>query len=226
MQHDEAARARSKWSFDLNLTHIGFRRERKAPDYSNLRDLAMRSADVVSDNTGNIENPGVYIRDQLEMHYGVFRPLLGWNGGHVACYRGLTTTEDGKSVFVALFGSASNVVGWRPSDERTSGFYPSDMQGLYSLLDTVREHGDPEIDLDYRIDDYGLPEEARADTAILFATEGATKSLGRLDALIRPFIEINTHDSRRGQFQGRVIVGAPVWIATLPPAPYRGRPKS
>lgn len=222
VQHEEAAKPRSTWSFNAHVKGFGFHRESKSPNYANLRDLAMRSTDLVSDNTGSVEFPGYYIRDRLDMWHGAFRPHMGWRGT-VACYRGERTMADGRKTFVALYGSASNVIGRRPNKLERSEFYPSDMQGLYSLLDVVREHDDPAISLDFALDDYGLTEGARADTAIHFATHGATRSLGEHDFLARVFIDVEDHTSRSG-FTGRVIVGAPIWIATLGPEMFSNSP--
>ena len=219
MQHEEAALRSSKRSIDINLRVFSVHLERRAPDYTNLRDLAMRSTEVVSDQTGDIATPGYYIRDQLVMYHGVFSPHMGW-GGHVACYRGQTETSDGQGVFVALFGSASNVVGRRPNDDDTSEYYPSDISGLYSLLDVIREKEDPEIDLGYRSDDYAFSVEERAKIAMQFAIGGATERLGTLDFLAKVLVEVDDCRARDNGFRGRVILGAPIWIATPAPQPY------
>jgi hypothetical protein len=134
MQHEEAALPRRKLSLDLNLRGIGLRGQRKPPNFKNFRDLAMRSTELVRDNTGTLDVPSYYIHDQLDLCHGVFSPQMGWHG-HVACYQGEAIDSDGARVFLALFGSASNVEGRRQRDEDTSEYYPSDMTGLYAFLD-------------------------------------------------------------------------------------------
>lgn len=221
VQQDEAARPRSKWSQTFNpLAMVGLSRERKTPDYANLYDLAMRSTDAVKDLSGSIDSPwAYYIRGQLNVRHGVFSPHMGWDG-HVACYRGRTTTTEGGPVYVALFGSASNIVGRRHDAGDSSDYYPSDITGLYLFLDSIREHGDPEVDVIRRTDDYSLSSEARIETALKHAEGGARTDLGPMDFLAVVFICEDEHKSREVGFEGRVIIGAPLWIATPQPQPF------
>jgi hypothetical protein len=58
--------------------------------------------------------------------------------------------------FLALFGSASTVVGRRDRDEGGDGYYPVRYHGTYTILDAAREDGDPQIDFDYRCEDVPL----------------------------------------------------------------------
>lgn len=221
VQHDEAARSRWSGSFDLPLRMLSLHLHRKAPEFTNLHDLAMRSPDLVSDNTGTLSEPGLYVRGQAELHHGVFSPHMGWLGGHIACYRGEAATPDG-SVFIALFGSASNIVGWRRRDEDDVGsYYPSDVTGLYALLDAAREPDDPEIDFDFRWDDHAMSDEDRARRAVMFAREGATSPAQALEFLARVFLVVDD-DSFASEEYRRVIVGAPLWVATPRPQPFQG----
>lgn len=137
---------------------------------------------------------------------------MGRRGGKVACYRPETTTETGERVMVALFGSASNVVGRRPSQEK-SEFYPSDATGLYSLLDGAREDADPEIEFSYRWDDATLSEEARADTALMFARRGASRPIGLVRFHASVFQVVDKPELRDESID-QVIIGAPLWVAT------------
>ena len=153
------------------------------------------------------------------MRYGVFEPHIGWRGGRVACYAGEGRAADGGRVFLALFGSSSNVVGYL-DDEPRQGEMPSDITGLYTMLDLAREPDDPEIDFDYRWDDGHVTEDSRADTAIKFARMGARTAIGEHDFLARVFIEVENY-RYDDSFTGRVIVGTPLWVATPKPAPAR-----
>lgn len=218
VQHDDAARPRSKLSFDFRVRWFGLHVERTPPDFTNFRDLAMRSTELVRDNTGTLDVPSYFIHDYLDLHHGVFSPHMGWHG-HVASYRGETTDSKGVPVFLALFGSASNVAGRRPRDEDTSDYYPSDMTGLYAYLDSIREPEDPEIDVDYRLDDLGSTQETLADLAMQHSRGGATLDIGPHEFLARVLIHHEHHRSRGGDFTGRVIVGTPIWIATPKPRP-------
>jgi hypothetical protein len=217
-QHEEAARSKWRGTFDLNVPFLGLHLQRRGPDPNNLRDLAMRSEAIVADQTGDVSHPGYFIVGEFDAHHGVFEPHMGWRGGEVACYRVETTTATDERVMVALFGSASNVIGRRRADEQ-SEFYPSDATGLYSLLDAARERDDPEVDLDYRWDDATMSNEARADTAIMFSREGATRRLGTVRFLARVFQVIDSSEFR-DESVDRVIIGAPLWVATPEPRPF------
>ncbi|MFL6161549.1 MAG: DUF7019 family protein [Jatrophihabitantaceae bacterium] len=220
VQQDEAAMPRSKWSLDLNpLKMVGLSRERKPPDYDNLYDLAMRSTDAVQDQSGTIDSPwAYYIRGRLDLHHGVFSPHMGWNG-HVACYRGETTTTDGEPVFIALFGSASNLIGWQLKDEPPPTYTPSDMPGLYLFLDAIREAGDPEVEVMRRTDDYGMSDQGRVESALQHAKGGARTDIGPRDFLATVLIREEEFKSRAADFEGRVLICAPLWIATPLPRP-------
>lgn len=212
VQHDEAARSGWTRSLDINLHMFGLHLRRQAPDLANLHDLAMRSSGLVLQNTGSIDEPGAYMHGQMDLYHGVFAPHMGWCGGEVACYRGESTSSDG-DVFVALFGSTSNVVGRRGDDEHPCSIYPSDIAGLYALLDAVREADDPPIDPDFRWEDQRLTDGDRAERAVMFARDGATGAAGSLEFLARTFIKVDNY-SFGGDVYHRVVVGAPLWIAT------------
>ena len=217
-QHDQAARSRWKVTGGMSAWLANLHAARSEVDQADLHALAMRSAQLVSDYTGSAANTGagLYVRDRLNLRHHIFEPHMGWRGGAVASYSGEATADDGDRVFVSLFGSASNVVGYR--DPGGTGFYPSDMTGLYTMLDLAREPSDPEIDFEYRWDDGHLSEDALAHNAIKFALGDSPHQIGEHDFLARIFVDVEHH--RYGsEFEGRVIMGAPLWIATPRPAP-------
>jgi hypothetical protein len=217
VQHDEATRSRRAWTFDVNLRFLGLHRQRRVPDLANLRDLAARSLEIVEDNTGNIDVPGYFVHDQMELRQGVFSPHMGWPDGHIACYYGVSSTDG--ATFVALFGSATNVVGRRRANADNQGsFYPSDAAGLYALLDVIRERDDPEIDLDYRLDDHAMSDESRAERAVMFAKRGASGAARPLEFLARVYLDVQNYSFGEDVYR-RVVVGAPLWIATPRPTP-------
>jgi hypothetical protein len=216
-EQDEAfRRPRRRKSFALSLFGATANIEAPAPAQDGLRAIARRSAGLVSDQTGTIEQPSYYVRDELEISHGVFAPHMGWPGGAVAAYRGTVATEHGLTT-IALFGSASNVVGHRASNDG-EGYYPSDIMGLYTLLDAVREPHDPEINVNFRTDDVAMAPAARAVTAVHLAEGGASKPLGRLDVLFRVLIDEDDVELRTGT-TSRVLLGTPLWIATPAPRP-------
>jgi uncharacterized protein DUF7019 len=218
-QHDEAARSRWRVSAGANPWIVNLQAVRADLDHANMHALAVRSEHLVSDHTGTLANSGMarYVRDQLALRRGIFEPHRGWRGGRVACYAGEARGADGEPVFLALFGSSSNVVGYR-DDEPRFGEMPSDMTGLYTMLDLAREPGDPEIDLDYRWDDGQLSEDARAHAAIKFARSRARRSIGVHDFLARVFLEVEDY-RYDDTFTGKVIIGTPLWVATPKPTP-------
>ena len=199
-QQDEAARPRSRRTWSAAFRGVGITGQRREPEYTNLLDLAMRSLDLVSDFTGTIATPDCYVHDEIELRFGVFPPHQGWTG-EVACYRGELVTADGDRVFVALFGTASNIVGRRSADD-AEGESPSDVYGLYGLLNAAREEGDPSVDDDYLWDDYTVADQLRADIAIQHATVGAQRDRGRLEFLAKVFLDVEDQRWRDGDFHG------------------------
>jgi hypothetical protein len=168
---------------------------------------------------------GQYLRARLELRFGIFSALMGWPGGRVACYTTVATVDSGAKVFLALFGSASNVHGYR--DEGGTGFYPSDLFGLLTMLDLVREPQDPRLDDGYLWNDGSSSDEARASEAITLAQGGASTPIGEHEFLARAFIAVDDYLAP-GEFEGKVVLGTPLWVATPLPAPYgsggRNRP--
>jgi hypothetical protein len=203
----------------LNLKYLIYEARRRQPDYSNLRELAMRSLELVSDYTSDLDRTWApFVHTEVDLYQGLFAPHMGWSGGEVACFRSETTSPTGASVFLALFGSASNLVGYRRNDEALRGFHPSDMAGLYALLDSVREPGDPEIDLRYRIDDHTLDRSAIVAESIDFARGGACFEPRRLELLARVLVSEDEYARHEDRFD-QVIVAAPLWIRTPLPQP-------
>ena len=61
-QHEQAARSKWRGSVDINLHFLGLHLQRQAPDFDNLRDLAMRSEALISDQTGSVSHPATSSR--------------------------------------------------------------------------------------------------------------------------------------------------------------------
>ena len=222
-QHDEATRRRWKIQGEINVALGSLQASRADLDRDNVHALAARAEQLVSDHTSNLANTAAaatYVKDQLDLRFGIFEPHLGWDGGKVACYSGEITNIDNERVFVALFGSASNVVGYRAKDG--AGYYPSDMAGLYTMLDLVREPDDPEMEYEYRWEDGHYDAQYRADAAVRLAGVDACTRIGVHDFLARIFISTPRDGSSSIE---RIIVGTPLWVATPRPLPYfAGRP--
>lgn len=226
VKHEEATRSRYQFQPSISFKGISLGIRRRPVDIDNLYDLAGRSLQLVSDNTGGLESTwSPYVHATLDLRSGAFEPLMGWRGGYVACFQGEATTDEGARVFVALFGSASNWRVFRANDETLGGFTPSDMMGLYGLLDAVRETDDPEIGLQERIDELDLEREHKLSEAIDFARRGA-RPFGprRLCFLARRMMSAENYQTDEGSYD-RVLIAAPLWIATPAPTPSpRGIP--
>lgn len=224
-QHDEATRRRWKVQGGISASIGSLQASRAELDHTNMHALAARAAQLVSDHTSSLTSTAaaaIYIKDQLDLRFGIFAPFMGWEGGEVACYSGEMTNEDNERVFLALFGSASNVVGYRA--DGGTGYCPSDMMGLYTMLDLVREPDDPEMDFEYLWDDGQRDKLFRVDAAVKYCRGNVSKRIGVHDFLARIFFEVD--DFRYDDhFTGRVIVGTPLWIATPRPVLWNaGRP--
>ena len=218
-QHDEATRRRWKFQAAISAWVGSLQASRASLDHTNMHALAARSEHLVTDNTSSLKKTAAaatYIKDQLELRHGIFAPHQGWDGGEVACYSGEITNEENERVFLALFGSASNVIGYR--SDGGIGYYPSDIMGLYTMLDLVREPDDPEMDYEFRWDDGHLDAQYRAYAAVKFSHAEVCIPIGGHDFLARIFLEVSNF-RYEDNFTGRVIIGTPLWIATPRPVP-------
>ncbi|MBN9608072.1 MAG: hypothetical protein J0I11_01980 [Actinobacteria bacterium] len=218
-QQDDATRSRWRASGELTAVfgHVNISRPER--DNTNLYMLAQRSEKLVSDHTTRDLTQaysGQYLRTQLPLRFGIFEPHMGWAGGKVAYYLA-EVQDDAKRFVVALFGSAANVVGNR--DTGGSGYYPSDMRGLYTLLYLVRDPSGPGMDPpDYLWDDGRPYDEVRASAAVTLARRSAKGTPEQLDFLARLFVSVEDLDLGNGT-AGKVLVGAPLWVATPKPQP-------
>jgi hypothetical protein len=219
IKHDEAVRRRARRTIAVSMFGLTVSAQRSTPDYENLSDLAGRSLELVSDHVGGLDCSWCpHLHAELDLHEGVFAPLMGWDGGEVACYCGTAVLPGGERVFVGLLGSAANLTGYQGPPEGERGFHPSDMAGLYSLIEAVRETDDPEVDLEYRIDDHSLEREAVLELAMDFTASGARGCPVRLEFLARQLLGGDGYHGRHGEFD-RVMIGAPLWAATPRPVP-------
>jgi hypothetical protein len=144
VQQHEAARSRTSRSFTIGAKYIGLAFTRLDPDYLNLFD---RATDAVTDLTGTVAHPGEYVRAELDITPGLLTVLLGWErAANVDIAAMMTKHEDESAgrVLIALFGSASNYTSRRPRDDGLSDT-PSDVAGLYEILDRTSERRDPAL---------------------------------------------------------------------------------
>jgi hypothetical protein len=216
-QQDQATR--SRWRFRGIPTPWGSLAFQKDEiDLSNNFALVRKATDAVRDNTATIEQGwGDYIRAELDLTMGLMTVLRGWaDTSHVeiAVMKAEVQDPEAGRVLVALFGSASNYRSRKPiSDGMTE--IPSDVDGLYGILERTREPRDPSIANNELDRDIGHSPSSRADTAVrLLGQRFEGFSEGRFDVLLQHFC--SDEDTKP---YGRVILGAPVWVATPEPRP-------
>lgn len=217
-QH-EAALPRGIVSAAVNIRGVSLGLRGREPDYANRFDLARRATIAISDNTGTLENGGEYIRAELNVVPAYFPVHAGWRRGHnqeIAAFFADSSSSSSGRTFVGLFGSISNFTGRKP-EETERGWWPSDVAGLYHILDAAREQSDQRPSAEY------LDEDLVSDGA-----SGVVMAMGifrhmakrfpaeRLEFLAKSFF--HSHDIEiLGASYETVLIGAPIWVATPQP---------
>lgn len=158
VQQHEAARPRrlTTASFRVPLLSAAF--STLKPDYHNRFDLTRRATEAVSDNTGSLDNPGTYVRATLPMRCCKVVFHLGFEDSgrqEVAAFFADGVTPDAGHVFVALFGSVTNLKGRRAGAKLGIDSHPSDAEGMYEILDATREPSDCRVKGEYLQRDRG-----------------------------------------------------------------------
>lgn len=216
VQQDEATRRRWRFRFDFPTPVARVSIEREPLDRENEFVLCRKATVAVREQTSTLaQGYGPYIRAELDLTMGLVTPLMGWEGRdrvEIAAMRAEADDDEYGRVLVTLFGSASNYMGRKPvSDELAE--IPSDVDGLYGILERTREPGDPLIE-NWRLDDdFGNSPTSRAEAAMRTVGErfkGFREE--HLDVLMVYFCG----GGAVGPY-GRVIVGAPIWVATPEP---------
>jgi hypothetical protein len=151
-----------------------------------------------------------------------FVPIhAGWESDHrvnVACVYADYEVDRIGPIFAGLFGSTSNVVGWREAPDIGPGWWPSDGLGIYEIFDANREKGDPRLEK-------GRLEEEMELTPIELLAEARTTATGIRALRIEPLdllakVHVRATDVRLDGTQYAVaLVGAPIWVRTPAPTP-------
>jgi hypothetical protein len=214
VQQHEAGEFPVDRSWTVQLKVLGVTVKKRRPDYHNVYDLANRATKAVENFTGTIEAGSPYVRDMLDLHTCVFPVYMGWEEAINVEIAALVADDlnDGERTFVALVGSASNFIGRAPSTI-SSGWFPSDADGLYHILATTSEPGEPSIER-YRLDDEdSLSEIDRIESALRIVGDAQGKYPSRrLEFLAKVHLERHGVTIRGERFV-HVIVGAPIWAA-------------
>ena len=218
-QHEAAGRSWTADSADVSVTpaRVGFRKRRPDPD--NPYDLARRATQAVSDNTGTLEVGGSYVRGELELKLCQFPVLLGLDRSHspVASVCHVGESANGTRTVVAMFGSIENYIGSkRRRNADGGGFFPSDIAGLYGIVELAREPRDARPDSDRIADDEELDDLAVCEIAIHFAIQSEPFQRARFSFLAKTHLHLSDAliDGKR---YATVLVGTPIWVATPSP---------
>lgn len=214
VQQQESTR-RSRWKLSgvsMPWASIAFQKDQI--DWENDFEFRDKATAAVKDVTRTLSQGwGDYIRAELDMTMGFCRVSMGWKNVspvEIAVMKAVVDDPESGRIYLGLFGSVSNYR-FRKSVVDDLGDIPSDVDGLYGILDRAREEGDPEIE-DYFLDrDIGQSPEGRVDTALrlLNGDRFAVRHSGRFDVLFKSFVFQPTTDP-----EGFVILGAPVWVAS------------
>jgi hypothetical protein len=223
VQQHEAARPLRRTSAGLNLRVVELRRQEVPVDFDSRFDLANRATTAVKGLTGTLSAPGPYIRDTIGLHFMKVQVYIGFeNTGQqmIAGYFSDLSLPDNSRVFIALFGSITNVRGWRATDKLEADVHPSDAAGLYEILDSTMESQDAPIIERYIKDGHGLDVIARLDAAhsIAFRHNQPLRYSGEFE-----FLAVS-HDlvfdvTLNGQHYDVALLGAPIWIRSPKPIP-------
>lgn len=168
VRQSEASRPRWRQTLSLNLKVVSIGLTKGDLEYRNKYLLCRKATDAVRDRTGTLADPGEYVRAELDIQMGYLTVLRGWQDRtHVRIAALLTVVPVNGlgSVLVALFGRESNYTWIRPRDNGLSEI-PSDVDGLYGLLSSIREPSDPKIEEHFLDRDPGHNDYSRADLVV------------------------------------------------------------
>jgi hypothetical protein len=225
VQQHEAARPRKRVSASVNLRAVELRRNEVAVNFESRFDLAKRATAAVKNLTGTLSAPGPYIHETIGLDFMKVQVHLGFEStGHqlVAGYFSDLNLREFGRVFIALFGSITNVRGWRASDDLRADVSPSDAAGLYEILASTLEPIDAPIIKRYIKDSRRLSPDDRFDAAHGIAFRH-NQPLTYSDEL--EFLAVN-HElafdvSLDHQHYDVVMLGAPIWIRTAQPTRWK-----
>lgn len=223
VEQSEATRGRWRPRFLLNLRVVSIGLAKGDIDYRNKYLLCRMATDAIRDRTGTLAYPGEYVRTEIGIRMGYLTVHQGWRertNVKIAAMLSVVSVGDVGSVLVALFGSASNYMWMRPANNDHNEI-PSDVDGLYGLLNAASELSDPQIEEHFLEWDPRHDDRSRADLVVGVLRDQYERFRGcRLDVLARVFHCIDDY-SYGGLHYDRVLIGSPVWAATPGPSPLR-----
>lgn len=214
----EAAKQRLPWTWALQiqLYVLSLTMSRRAPNDENRFFMALRATDATKHETGTLGNPGIYVRDDANLRCCVFRVHSGWQPAMnkpVAAFVADEIRADTGRTFVVLVGSVSNYIGHKREKTGVGGWFPSEIRGLYGILDSTLEDSDESLDSHYLTEDSEL-DDARLEVAYDLFGRNPDKSspVKHLDFFARVHYR-ETDCTFRKEHYDTVLLGAPIWVA-------------
>jgi hypothetical protein len=209
---------------------IGFKLRQQDLDLNNRFVLAREATKVVANRTGSIGNPNQYLRASLELHACGFNLFGGWERETNVDVAGFCASQwvDGVGrVFVALFGSLHNFIGYQRGEREATGWSPSDAYGLYQLLADVLEPEDPRIRSTMLENDRTHDDDYRCRSAATIFYGIRLPPAEPLEFLAETFIvkrdfHLQLRDPRlpTDPPYDVVVVGTPIWVAKVFPREF------
>jgi len=209
-------------SFRVSVGGLSAEVSKSAPDYENLYELAELATVAVSDHSGPLGAEAPYLCDELDVSIGFVPIFGGWQGTYgakVACIACDGAIESVGSVFVGLFGSTSNLVGWHEPAEIGPGWWPSDGVGVFGVLAGTREEGDVTIaprSLQHEADlepIWVLDLAQRISRGLRPVRKEKVRLLAKVHLRLED-VQLN------GTYYDVALIGAPIWVRTPTPRPF------
>jgi len=223
VQQYEADQSSKQTSLSWGFKWLSLTRSKRQPDFRNPHDMAKRATDAVSEWTGTLDAPGPYIAGCLRFQFARVMVHLGFEESN-QLVAGLFADEELPEIgraFVALFGSVTNLRGWKRKDAFQGDLHPSDAAGLYEILDASLEPTDSKVDGNYLADDRDFGGWDRFRTARSFVKRSDTilKPSEPYDFLAENHL-IATDVDLFDDHYDVAMLGTPIWVRTVAPVPF------
>jgi len=217
VHQQESTRTRWRFAFSAALPFgpsVNVRRE--ALDYGNDFALTHTVTSYLREVTGPISDLwrwNDYVTGDLELELGVVEVHAGWEDGaneDIAVMRSVLPAPEGGETLVALFGSVNNYRKLKGGERRLAEI-PSDVDGLYGILDRTLEPKDPKISaffLDGEVN-HGPDSRAEAAERLLDGPRFKAFRTDTFEVLIKVFARVENGET---DYES-IVLGTPIWVA-------------
>jgi len=194
-----------------------------------LADYAVQATEDVRHETGSLQRPDRFVQMTLDyVHLATFEVPFAWPDGsqqRVSTLFASQWVEGVGRVFVALFGSPHNILVNREPAEYHTGRVPSNANGLYRIIDAMREPDEVQLlpkTLDSGWYENDVDDARRADLAaeVIYGLSDPLPAQ-RLTILAEPFSLTRNHtlsSTRHDEWPPRpfelLLVGTAIWAGT------------